>query len=121
LGFTEREARRGRRFDGVILDPPSAGHARGRRWTLREDLPSVLEACAAVAADDAFLLLTAHSAGIEGEDLRSALEAAFPRRRGRTQVEPLILRSAGGARLELGWAVRLPGHSRGPRAQNAAP
>ena len=47
--FTEREARRGRRYGGVILDPPSFGHdPAGRQWRLETDLPRLLEACRAI-------------------------------------------------------------------------
>src|SRR4029078_6472147 len=35
-GFVARETRRGRRYDGVILDPPTYGHGtRGRAWRLQ--------------------------------------------------------------------------------------
>ncbi len=48
LTFVEREARRGRRYDGVVLDPPSYGHAGGgRTWRLEEDLPALLDVAAA--------------------------------------------------------------------------
>jgi 23S rRNA (cytosine1962-C5)-methyltransferase len=41
LAFSRREARRGRRYDGFVLDPPSFGHApNGRRWELVDALPS---------------------------------------------------------------------------------
>ena len=106
--FVEREIRRGRRYDGVVLDPPAFGHGDGRRWELPEDLPTLLEACARVAADDAFVLLTAHSTGIEGLDLGAAVEAAFERR-AEARVVPLVVKAESGARLDLGWAVRLDG------------
>jgi 23S rRNA (cytosine1962-C5)-methyltransferase len=107
-GFVEREVRRGRRYDGVVLDPPSFGHAGGRRWELREDLPALLRACATVAADDAFVLLTAHTTGIAGEELGAIVEAAFGRP-AEAHVRRLELAAESGARLDLGWAVRLDG------------
>lgn len=128
--FAERESRRGRRYDGVILDPPSAGHgragSRAGRWTLRDDLPRLLAACAAVTAEHAFVLLTAHSTGLTGEVLVALLEDAFPRRRGQAVMAPLSIRAESGASLDLGWAVRLggPGAKRGRRrasAPDAAP
>lgn len=107
--FTAREARRGRRYDGIVLDPPSFGRAGSRRWRLGEELPALLASCRAIAADDAFVLLTAHTTGISGDDLADALDRAFgPRRRASIDVRPLVLGGASGARLELGWAARLP-------------
>ncbi|HJW21151.1 MAG TPA: class I SAM-dependent methyltransferase [Candidatus Limnocylindrales bacterium] len=104
--FVDREARRGHRYAGVILDPPSAGHGRAGRWTLRDDLPRLLAACAAIAADDAFVLLTAHTTGVSGEALGAMLHEAFPRRGERPQVAALTMRTESGATLGLGWAVR---------------
>ena len=49
--FVTRELRRGRRYDGVILDPPSYGHDdRGRSWRLEERLPGLLSGCAQLTA-----------------------------------------------------------------------
>ncbi len=107
--FVAREARRGRRYAGIVLYPPSFGRAGRRRWRLEEELPALLEACRAVAAEDAFVLLTAHTTGFAGEALAGTVAAAFPTRRSRTAVEPLALDATSGARLDLGWSVRLAG------------
>jgi 23S rRNA (cytosine1962-C5)-methyltransferase len=108
-GFVAREARRGRRYDGIVLDPPSFGRAGSRRWRLADALPELLASCSAVAADDAFVLLTAHTAGVGGDDLAVELDRAFASagRRAAIDVVPLALDAVSGARLELGWAVRL--------------
>ena len=107
--FVAREARRGRRYDGIVLDPPSFGHARGRRWRLADELPVLLAACREIAADDAFVLLTAHTTGLDGADLVGMLRAAFPSPAARIEESALELRAESGARLELGWSVRLTG------------
>jgi 23S rRNA (cytosine1962-C5)-methyltransferase len=104
-GFVARESRRGRRYDGIVLDPPSFGRAGRRQWRLRDELPALLTACASVAAEDAFVLLTAHTAGIDGDALADALDAGFGG--ARPKVVPLGLDAASGARLDLGWAVRV--------------
>jgi 23S rRNA (cytosine1962-C5)-methyltransferase len=103
-GFVAREARRGRRYDGIILDPPSFGRAGRRQWRLVDELPSLLAACRLVATDGAFVLLTAHTAGLGGDELVGALSDAFPGARG--DVEPLTIEAASGASLDLGWAIR---------------
>jgi 23S rRNA (cytosine1962-C5)-methyltransferase len=108
--FVAREARRGRRYEGFVLDPPSFGHAAARRWRLEDELPELLAACHAIAADHAFLLLTAHTTGLDGHDLRELVRTAFGARRGAAlEVVPQELVATSGARLELGWAVRLGG------------
>ena len=109
LRFVEREARRGRRYDGLVLDPPSFGHGpHGSRWELERALPELLEACNRIAANHAFVLLTAHSTGLSGDDVRVLLVDAFePRSRAKTTVEPLDLVAASGAVLPLGFAARM--------------
>ena len=109
LGFSRREARRGRRYEGFVLDPPSFGHGSGAtRWELRDALPELLDACAAVASDDAFVLLTAHSTGLRAEDLGDALIDAFePGPAGDLTVEPIDAVADSGAVLHLGAAARM--------------
>lgn len=107
--FVAREARRGRRYDGFVLDPPSFGHGRGRRWQLAEELPALLDGLRAIATDDAFVLLTAHSTGIEGDALAAVITAAFSERRSRVDVSRLSIAASSGASLDLGWSARLAG------------
>ncbi len=46
LAFVKREVRRGRRYDGVILDPPKFGRGPdGETWRLESDLPELLDTC----------------------------------------------------------------------------
>jgi 23S rRNA (cytosine1962-C5)-methyltransferase len=108
-GFVAREARRGRRYEGIVLDPPSFGRAANRRWRLVDELPELLGACRAITTDDAFVLLTTHTTGIEGDDLAALLGDAFGAHRAepRIDVDRLALTAESGARLELGWSARL--------------
>ena len=109
LEFARRESRRGRRYDGFVLDPPSFGHGpKGTRWELAEALPDLLEACADIAADDAFVLLTAHTTGLAADDLGDALVEAFdPGPGSDVRTEWMELRATSGATLPLGVAARL--------------
>ena len=76
VAFTGREVRRGRRYAGVILDPPSYGHGPGPgAWQLERDLPALLDACAEVLEPDGFVLLTAHTEGFDGDRLARDLAA----------------------------------------------
>jgi 23S rRNA (cytosine1962-C5)-methyltransferase len=104
--FVAREARRGRRYDGIVLDPPSFGRAGRRQWKLETELPALLAGCRSVVADDAFVLLTAHTTGLGGSDLLGALQEAFGGGAKAMQADRLALEAESGARLELGWSVR---------------
>jgi 23S rRNA (cytosine1962-C5)-methyltransferase len=110
MGFVRREARRGRRYAGIVLDPPSYGHGPGGRdWRLERDLPGLLAGCASLLAElpGSFVLLTAHTPGIDGDRLADwLLDALGSGRGGRCEVEGLVLDSASGGRLPLGWSAR---------------
>lgn len=108
--FVEREARRGRRYAGLVLDPPSYGHgAGGRAWRLETDLEPLLGICHGILAPGAFVLLTAHTAAFDPDRLASAL--ARTRRIPPTTVESgdLGITSVDGRRLELGAFARVAG------------
>jgi 23S rRNA (cytosine1962-C5)-methyltransferase len=105
-GFVARDGRRGRRYDGIVLDPPSFGHAARRAWRLEDDLPDLLAACAAIATPNAFVLLTAHTEGLGPRVLATMLETAFPGPRGGVETVPLEIAAVSGASLALGWAAR---------------
>ena len=108
--FAEREVRRGRRYAGILLDPPSYGHGpRSGAWRIERDLPILLRSCARLLDPDGFILLTAHTAVFAG--VRLAEELAAERRRPRTAIETgrLGLATADGRRLELGAFARWSG------------
>ena len=107
--FTEREGRRGRRYDGFVIDPPTYGHGpRGSRWELADALPDLLDACAAVATDDAVVLLTAHTTDLDANDLADALADAFePAPAIEVAAESIEETARSGAVLPLGVAARM--------------
>jgi 23S rRNA (cytosine1962-C5)-methyltransferase len=107
LAFVAREARRGRAYDGIVLDPPSYGHAGGQAWRLAEDLAELLAGCARIARPDAFLLLTAHTPEFDENRLADAVWGAFPDAGDRLEALPLVLDAESGARLRLGSAARV--------------
>ena len=64
--FVAREIRRGRRYDGVIMDPPSYGRGpSGEIWKLEEQLYSFVELCAGVLSDKpSFVILNSYTTGL---------------------------------------------------------
>jgi 23S rRNA (cytosine1962-C5)-methyltransferase len=61
--FTAREVRRGRRYDGILLDPPKFGRGpEGELWRLEEHLAPLLADCRRLLdADSRFLVLTVYA------------------------------------------------------------
>ena len=76
--FCAREVRRGRRYDGIILDPPKFGRGpTGETWRLEQGLAPLLADCARLLdAGSAFLVLTVYAVRIQalavGELVRQA-------------------------------------------------
>lgn len=76
--FTAREVRRGRRYDGILLDPPKYGRGPdGEVWRLETDLaPMIANCCALLDADSRFLFLTVYAVRMSalaiGEMMRQA-------------------------------------------------
>jgi len=77
--FAAREVRRGRRYDGIILDPPKFGRGpAGEVWRLEEGLPGLIADCRRLLdADSRFLVLTVYAVRMSalaiGELLTQAL------------------------------------------------
>ena len=107
--FVAREARRGRRYDGLVLDPPSYGHGPGRTWRLDRDLSPLLEAARSILADGGFVLLTAHTTGLGSPELAGALADAFEIRGADVDQGDLVLHAESGATLALGAFARVDG------------
>lgn len=116
MTFLKREARRGRSYHGIILDPPAYGRSPQGDWQLSRDLPDLLLAARAVlAADPAFLLLSLHAPELSLGAVREMLDAAGWS--GRLERTDLRLEPATGAaplaaghclRLRLGQTARPP-------------
>lgn len=64
--FVQREIRRGNKYDGIIMDPPSYGRGPGGEvWKLEEQLYSLVDVCIQVLSDDpAFFILNSYTTGL---------------------------------------------------------
>jgi 23S rRNA (cytosine1962-C5)-methyltransferase len=109
-GFAEREIRRGRRYAGMLLDPPSYGHGpRSGAWRIERDLPALLDACSRLLEPTGFILLTAHTESFPAARLGDVLARALGRSRSALETGRLAVATADGRRLELGAFVRWSG------------
>ncbi len=103
--YVRREVRRGRRYDGIVLDPPTYGHGADgtATWRLDDDLPDLLDTVANLLAPDGFALLTVHTEGYGPERLSALLtDAVDPRSIGASGCGDLELVTATGTSLHLG-------------------
>jgi len=107
--YVQREARRGSRYDGIILDPPKYGRGpTGEVWRLFEDLPELAALCAELLSESAsFLILNAYAARISGAALSGLLAERLQDRGGRIDWGELALvEEAGDRQIGLSFYAR---------------
>ncbi len=82
--FVEREIRRGRKYDGIIMDPPSYGRGpSGEVWKLEESLYSFVELVAEVLSDEPlFVILNSYTTGLSPSVLTYILQTIIGKRFG---------------------------------------
>ena len=90
--FVEREIRRGRRYDAIIMDPPSYGRGpTGEVWKLEENLYPFVELCAKVLSDEPlFVIINSYTTGLAPSVLTYILETLVSRRFGGRTVSDEI-------------------------------
>jgi len=94
MKFVLREQRRGRQYEGILMDPPSYGRgADGQLWKVEQDLwPLVQEAAKLLSPDAKFFLISSYTTGLSGLVTSNMLEAAVsPVHGGRAVAEELCL------------------------------
>ncbi len=64
--FVEREIRRGNKYDGIIMDPPSYGRGpKGEIWKLEEKIHPFIALCAKLLSDNPiFFLVNSYTTGL---------------------------------------------------------
>ena len=78
--FMERETRRGRRYDAIVLDPPTFGRgANGEMYKIERDLKRTLSLAAGLLSErPAFVLFSSHTPGISCAVAANIIGQAFP-------------------------------------------
>jgi len=99
--FAAREVRRGRRYDGIILDPPKFGRGpEGEVWRLEEHLPGLVADCRQLLdADSRFLFLTVYAVRMSSLAIAGLLDELFAGLPGRIEHGDLAVREEGSGRL----------------------
>ena len=84
IKFVGREIRRGRKYDAVIMDPPSYGRGpNGEMWKLESELFPFVELCEKVLSDKPlFFLINSYTTGLQPQVMKNILEIAVARKRG---------------------------------------
>lgn len=114
MKFVKREAKRGKRYNGIILDPPAYGHGpNGETWKLDELLYELLSGVAAILEPkDAFMVLNLYSNGYSAMLANTVVRSAMGLLEGSTGSAiiasgELLLKDSFGKAMPLSVFTRL--------------
>ena len=104
--FVQREIRRGRKYDAIIMDPPSYGRGPGGEvWKIEDKLFDFVKLCAEVLSDEPlFVLINSYTTGLQPQVLDNILTLAVRNKlnKGRTECYEVGLPTEEGISLPCG-------------------
>ena len=109
LRFVQREIRRGSRYDGILMDPPSYGRGpSGEVWKLENELYGLIETSArALSEEPLFFLVNSYTTGFQASVLANMLnKCVISRYGGYADSEELCLPVTTGGVLPCGASGR---------------
>ncbi len=93
IKFLQRELRRGRLYDGIILDPPTFGRgSKGEVFKIEKDLSEILRLCfTLLSKESSFLILSSHTPGYTPLVLHHLLKQASGELNGKVEMGELVI------------------------------
>lgn len=77
--FVRREIRRGKKYNAVIMDPPSYGRgSSGEVWRMEDDVYELVCLCAQLLDDPKFFLINSYTTGLQPQTIANLLTLALP-------------------------------------------
>jgi len=106
LKFAQRELKRGSRYDGILMDPPSYGIGKGgKRWKIEEKIEELIDVAAGLLSEKGFLVINTYTQKLSHQDLFDAVNASFPS--SQISISKLCIKSQSGKVLEYGDVCRV--------------
>ncbi len=101
LKFAQREARRGAKYDEIILDPPKFGRGpKGEVWEVYKSLPSLFEACRECLSENPlFVVTTIYAVRASAIHVAQAMEDMMSGFGGKIEMGELVTREQSSERL----------------------
>ena len=101
LKFVNREVKRGKKYHGIILDPPAYGHGpTGEKWKLEDNINEMIKGVLDLLDEDQhFLILNAYSLGFSSLIIENLLAEKAGKQ---LQTGELFLQATSGNKLPLG-------------------
>lgn len=107
LKFCRREVKRGKKYNGIILDPPAYGRGPdGEKWVLEDNIAEIMYLCSELLEDNSsFLILNLYSMGFSSVIAENLIRDYFPDVKG-CEFGELIIPDQSGKRLPLSIFAR---------------
>lgn len=82
IKFVQREIRRGNKYDGIIMDPPSYGRGKnGEVWSIEKDLFYLISECNKLLSDDPiFVIVNTYTGGLSGTIIQNILKMGLSKK-----------------------------------------
>ncbi len=103
LKFVQRELKRGKKYNGIILDPPAYGHGpKGEKWKLEDHIKDMMtDVVKLLDPKEHFLILNTYSLGFSSIIVENLIKGAFPQVKN-LEIGELYLNATSGINLPLG-------------------
>lgn len=103
LKFVKRELKRGKTYNGIILDPPAYGHGpNGEKWKLEDHIQEMMhDVMQLLDPEEHFLILNAYSMGFSSVIIENLLKSSMPNIQN-LHCGELYLQASSGCKLPLG-------------------
>ena len=103
LKFVKRELKRGKKYNGIILDPPAFGHGpNGEKWKLEDHIQEMMmEVVQLLDEKEHFLILNTYSLGFSSVIVENLIKTSFPQVKN-LETGELYLQATSGIKLPLG-------------------
>lgn len=103
LKFVKRELKRGRKYNGIILDPPAYGHGpNGEKWKLEDNIQEMMQDVVQLLDEqEHFLILNTYSLGFSSVIVENLIRSSFPKVQN-LETGELYLQATAGYKLPLG-------------------
>jgi 23S rRNA (cytosine1962-C5)-methyltransferase len=104
LVFVRREIKRGKKYDGIIMDPPAFGHGVDKElWKIEEHLLPLVENCMKLLKDKPlFFLINGYSAGYSSLAYRNMLVDLQKKYGGNIEIGELAIEEESGGKAKIG-------------------
>lgn len=100
IKFTEREIKRGVKYDAVIMDPPAFGHGpKGEKWIFNKDFPRLINNVSQILSNNPKLLIVnAYAVSNSATSIKNLLIEKLPNLKGVFESGELTLEETSGKR-----------------------